>query len=169
MTPCRLGASARILTILFVALSARDAGAETKPPPDLPPQGLIDAIFPQGTAPPPLIVVLTRPEGSKPDALCGLAPADLTESRGTRIRNYKILIKAPDANPPKPSEAFFRVSRFTVDADGSSRAYHPKDPLGTGICEPGKATACALDELSSADIQLFRGTKEIDPHTSDED
>jgi hypothetical protein len=169
MAHYHFSAAARILTILLVVLSARGARAETKPPPHLPPQELIDAIFPQGAGLPPLVVVLTKIEGSKPDALCGLAPADLTESRGTRTRTYKILIKAPDSDPARPNEAFFKVSRFTVDADGSSRAYHPTDPLGTAICESGKSTACALDELSSADIQLFRGTKEIDSPARDED
>jgi hypothetical protein len=152
------------LTLVGWAIGIQSAAADTRRALDLPPQEVMDAIFPQGAQPPLLVISVKRTDGSVSDNLCGLAPADLTESRGVKSRTYKILIKAPDGDPSNPNEAFLRVSRFTVDADGSSRAYHPKDPLGTGVCAPGKSTACALDELPSADIRLFRGIEEIDPH-----
>jgi hypothetical protein len=58
----------------------------------------------------------------------------------------------------------FSLKRLTVDADGSSRAYHPDDPFGIGICQeaiqsgaPSFAGVCALDNLASARVRIYRG------------
>ncbi|MEA2819836.1 MAG: hypothetical protein QOJ86_1840, partial [Bradyrhizobium sp.] len=101
--------------------------------------------------------------GATADPLCGLVPAKLDVTRGDTTRTYGMLVDATDKEPFSPTQVFLRVSRFTVDADGSSRAYHPDDPLGVGVCEPGKQGACALDRLSSADIAIYRGSAKIEP------
>jgi hypothetical protein len=103
-------------------------------------------------------VALQTPDGSTTDALCGLRPADLNVTRGDHTRAFKVLV---DAEAPRETKVFLRISRITVDADGSSRAYHPDDPLGTGICEPKKQNACAVDELPNADVVVLRGTTKI--------
>ncbi len=152
----------------LTAIQGQGVAAEPRKPDALPPQEVIDAVFPQGPAVPPLVIALKRPDGAKPDARCGLAPAELIESCGAKVRTFNILMTSPEGDPPVPSEIFWKVSRFTVDVDGSARAYHPADPLGVGICGP-KSQVCALDELPNADIRLFRGTEEIDPHRSEDD
>jgi hypothetical protein len=52
------------------------------------------------------------------------------------------------------------LSRMTVDADGSRRAYHPNDPFGLCKATPpgGAPTACALDVLGHAEIHVYRGS-----------
>jgi hypothetical protein len=156
-----------VLAIWFAAMGAHGATAETKPQ-ELPPQEVIDAVLPQ-QAEPPVFVSVKKLDGATPDPLCGLAPADLNVSRGDKTRTYKILIDPSAGNPSQTTNVFLRVTRLTVDADGSSRAYHPHDPLGVGVCEPGTSTTCALDKLSSADIAVFQGTSEIKPHKTAED
>ncbi len=157
----------RVLAISFAAMCAHGAAAETKQR-ELPPQAIIDAVVPH-EAEPPVFASVKTPDGAITDPLCGLAAANLNVSRGDKTRTYKILIDPSAGNPPQPDNVFLRVIRLTVDADGSSRAYHPDDPLGVGICEPGKSTTCALDRLSSADIAVFQGTDEIKPHKTAED
>jgi Fungal chitosanase of glycosyl hydrolase group 75 len=151
-----------VLAIWLAAMGALDAAAGTKPK-ELPPQEVIDAALPH-EAEPPVLVSLKRPDGARADPLCGLMPTDLSISRGEKTRTYKILVDAFAGNPPEPTNVFLRIARLTVDADGSSRAYHPDDPLGVGVCEPGKSTPCAVDRLSSADIAVFQGTTEVTPN-----
>jgi hypothetical protein len=156
-----------LLTVCFVTIGAFRAIGETSKKPDLPPQEVIDAVFSQGPSP-PVQVLVEKPAGSKPDLLCRLTPADLHVTRGDEARTYKMLVEAPDRKPLNPTKVFLRVSRFTVDADGSSRAYHPDDPLGIGVCEPGKSSVCALDELPNADVGLFKGTKQVEHDTAED-
>jgi len=163
-----LSVSRNIIATALIATYLFPTAAEAKDAPVLPSPEVIAAIFKQGSEPAPTHAVKS-PDNTTPDPLCRLAPADLTESRGAKIRTYKLLIEASDNDPQNPSKAFFRVHRFTVDADGSSRAYHPDDPLGVGVCVPGKSKACALDEFSSAEIRLFRNNTEIDPHASEQE
>jgi hypothetical protein len=155
--PCRR--SSPYILPIFLALGSHHAAADTRQPSEVPPQAIIDAVFPQEEPP---VLISVKQYGAKGDPLCRLAPTDLTVSRGDKARTYKILVDA-SGDPPKPTNVFLRVTRLTVDADGSSRAYHPDDPLGVGTCKPGKSTACAVDRLSSADIAVFQGTTKIEP------
>jgi Fungal chitosanase of glycosyl hydrolase group 75 len=157
-----------ITLTLFSATSCPYAVAEPKKPAELPPQEILDAVL-QHAAEPPVIVFPKKVDGAKADPLCGMLPTDLNVSRGDKSRTYKILIDASAGDPPEPTNVFFRIVRLTVDADGSSRAYHPDDPLGIGVCEPGKPTACAVDKLSSADIAVFQGTTEVRPKETAQD
>jgi hypothetical protein len=63
---------------------------------------------------------------------------------------------------------------MTVDADGATRAYHPDDPYGEGVCRriarPDGSIrldgVCALDEFANGGIRLFVGARraaKIDP------
>jgi hypothetical protein len=111
--------------------STAGASAKERPSPEVPRQEILDAAFPKSSLP-SLVISLTRPDGGSVDPICGLAPAELKASRGDRSRVFNLLIKAPDSDPLRPAQAFFRFRRLTVDADGSARAYHPEDPLGVG-------------------------------------
>jgi hypothetical protein len=157
-----------ILPLLLVAAGSDRSTAATKKLPELPPQTILDAVLPH-EAEPPVIVLPKKVDGARADPLCGMLPTDLNVSRGDKSRTYKILIDASAGDPPEPTNVFLRITRFTVDADGSSRAYHPDDPLGVGVCEPGKSTACAVDKLSSADIAVFEGTNEVQPNETAKD
>lgn len=152
------------LSLVVAGFSA--CGAGTVEAATLLPQDIVDAIFPKtSNNDQPLAISLSRNDGDTPDPACGLAPADLKESRGDKTRIFKLLIKAPATEPLRPTEAFLKFRRLTVDADGSGRAYHPDDPLGVGVCKPeGKSQACAVDELPNAGIRLFEGTNEVKPH-----
>ena len=65
-----------------------------------------------------------------------------------------------------PKEMLVRISRLSVDADGSERAYHPDDPSGRGVCTREKGPdgkeklsgICALDAFSSGGLRLYRDT-----------
>ena len=70
------------------------------------------------------------------------------------------------ADSAAPKEMLVRISRLSVDADGSERAYHPDDPSGRGVCTREKgpdgkeklAGICALDAFSSGGLRLYRDT-----------
>ena len=157
-----------ILPILLAATGGEPAFARAKKSRELPPQAILDAVLPHKVEP-PVVITLKKQVGTTADPLCGMALTDLNVSRGGETRTYKILVDALAANPLRPTNVFLRITRLTVDADGSARAYHPDDPLGIGICEAGKSTACAVDKLSSADVALFQGTTEIRPHETAQD
>jgi hypothetical protein len=156
----RVGAVAYSCSILLLALGGTVAQADGTRPVELPPQELIDAAFAEGPQPPVHVEVATKPT-EQIAAACGLQPADLVVSRGDHARHYEILIKSGDEPVHEPSEVFIRIGRLTVDADGSARAYHPADPLGIGVCEPGKENVCAIDRIDNADVALFEGTEPI--------
>ncbi len=141
--------------ILLIAVIGNVANAAALQAVDLPPKEVIEAAF---EAPLPPAHAELKQTGKSADMLCGLMPADLNVTRGDRTRAFKVLT---DADAPGETKVFLRVERMTVDADGSSRAYHPDDPLGTGICKPGKQGACAIDVLPDADIVVLRGTTKV--------
>src|ERR1700724_3453848 len=120
-----LRALCRSAFALLVAIAGDSAFAASLEPVELPPNEVIAAAFEKPL--PPLHVALQTPDGSPTDTLCGLRPADLNVTRGDHTRDFKVLV---DAEAPRETKVFLRISRVTVDADGSSRAYHPDDPPG---------------------------------------
>ncbi len=79
-------------------------------------------------------------------------------------RRYSVL-----ADNAVPKQMLVRISRLSVDADGSERAYHPDDPSGRGVCTRKKGPdgrekltgICALDAFSSGGLRLYVETKRI--------
>ena len=89
----------------------------------------------------------------------------MTLVKGTpQQRRYAVL-----ADDAAPKRMVVGISRLSVDADGSERAYHPDDPSGRGVCtrEKGRdgkeklSGVCALDAFSSGGLKLFLDTKKI--------
>jgi hypothetical protein len=134
-----------------------------------PPSALLNAIFPvlRGKKPPtkPLEVNFLRRTEHPNGLACGLETVDLVESRDTELRRFRFLGEVT-SDPGQPFAMFIGLSRMTVDADGSQRAYHPDDPFGIGICTtqgdhgPLKGV-CALDNLSNAEIQVYAGSERV--------
>jgi len=155
----------RALIALFLCLCPlHGAGAQ-----DVPPRDLLSAIVRQITSKPvPTAITFDRGSGAS-DTVCRLQPAQMNLTRnGSTVRNFSVLVdNAIGADSPKVF--FANLSRVAVDADGSGRAYHPEDPLGSGVCErttgpdgkPGLNGICALDQFSSGGAHVFNGTQKL--------
>ena len=150
------------VTVALLLASAVPACAQDGPPPEIL-NSIIRSLGPRipATLPP----VFDKAAAPVSDAACGLQAFDMTLVKGTpKERRYAVL--ADDATP---KQMFVRISRLSVDADGSERAYHPLDPSGRGICrrETGRdgkeklTGICALDAFSSGGLRLFVDTKQI--------
>jgi hypothetical protein len=135
---------------------------------DPPPPELLDALFPvlRGKKPPrpPLKIDFIR--GSTPaEPTCGLQPVDLIERRGDEAHTFKLLAEPASDSDTQPTTMLIRLSRTTVNADGSRRAYHPDDPFGRGLCRTPPTgiapEACALDYLGNAEIHVWENAKKI--------
>src|SRR5262249_52930179 len=138
---------------------------------DVPPSDVLNTIIPQlrkklpGTD---ISFQLPVNDGDS-NKICGMQLSNMTVARGTEHHTFRVLIEPPTGLPIVPKQVLARITRLTVDADGSTRSYHPEDPDGVGICnevlQPGGSTAlqgiCALDDISNAGIRLFLGTKRI--------
>lgn len=140
---------------------------------DIPPQDVLDAIFPRPATPgqpaPPLEIRIV-PVSQPVTGSCTLQRAQLRQTRGSTVRTFELLVDKATPESPDPTQLFVGLKRLTVDGDGSARAYHPEDPLGVGVCQPARNSigdpwvgTCAVDALSSANIHVFRGTAEIPP------
>ena len=150
---------AALLTILpmFEAAYAQDA-----PPPDV--LNSIARKLEGGKLAP--TAILFKPTGAREaDNLCPLQPHDMVLTRSDRpVRTYSVMV---DNAAPKQFLAV--ITRVTVDADGSPRAYHPEDPEGIGTCtgvtgRDGKIHPqgiCALDKFSSGRTALYRGDERL--------
>jgi hypothetical protein len=99
---------------------------------------------------------------------CGLAPFNVTLSRGSRSFTHAVLSEPGDKAMRKT--IFVVTAGLAADADGSPRAYHPEDPTGSGICtlSPGRdgalvpsGPACALDSFADGGIAVFKGTSQL--------
>ena len=148
-----------IVFAVLVALTP-PARAQDAPPPETL-NRIIDSLGKRLPRTPPVF----EKGAAAPDAVCGLQPFGMTLAKGTaRQRRYAVLA---DADAPK--QMLVRISRLSVDADGSERAYHPEDPSGLGVCTrergpDGKeklAGTCALDAFSSGGFRLYLDAKRI--------
>jgi hypothetical protein len=142
---------------------------------DLPPREMLDAIFrkpePGLTPALPFEVSFERAADAPVDPKCGLEQVTLKESKGDEKRSFALLVDKNDKGSVEPTQFLARLHRLTVDTDGSSRAYHPEDPEGTGVCTEQKRGhwsslqgVCALTSLASAHVRVFRGNEEIRPY-----
>jgi hypothetical protein len=159
----RTGLRFSILVIAFVLSDPACAQ-------DVPPRDVLDAILPQLRTKLPATGISFRT--SVPDAMtdntCRMQRVEMTTSFGGDSRTFSVLVDPQREATIKPKELLARISRMTVDADGATRAYHPDDPYGVGICTkvsgPGGSTllegVCALDEFSNAGVRLFIGSKQ---------
>lgn len=136
---------------------------------DVPPKDMLDAIVRQITSKPvPSAITFDRRSGAT-DSICRLQHAQMNLTRnGSTVRHFSVLVdNVVGADSPKVF--FATLSRIAVDADGSGRAYHPEDPLGSGVCDrvpgpdgrPGLRGICALDRFSSGGAHVFSGTQKL--------
>jgi hypothetical protein len=145
----------------FAALIALAVPASAQPPPEI-----LNRIIDDLGKPVPPVPPVFEPEGTgAPDPVCGLQAFGMTLAKGTsQQRRYAVL-----ADGAAPKEMLVRISRLSVDADGSERAYHPDDPFGRGVCTRAKgpdgkeklAGICALDAFSSGGLRLYRDATRI--------
>ena len=99
---------------------------------------------------------------------CGLAPFNVTLSRGSRSFTHAVLSEPGDKARRKT--IFVVTGGLASDADGSPRAYHPEDPTGSGTCTLSaghdgslvpSGPACALDSFADGGIAVFKGTSQL--------
>jgi hypothetical protein len=136
---------------------------------DVPPMDTLNAMVRQITGKPvPTAITFDRRSGASGGA-CALQSAQMNLTRnGSTARSFSVLVDdVTGADAPKVF--FATLSRVAVDADGSGRAYHPEDPLGSGVCQrttgpdgkPGLSGICALDQFSSGGAYVFSGTQKL--------
>jgi hypothetical protein len=155
--------------ILMTAALGASARAQDIPPPDI-----LNSIIRQlaGAGIPPRTAIEFEPKARAQSAgLCRLNAFDMRLTRNGDLKGkYSVLIDSNPGNagPHSPSEFFAVLTRVTVDADGSGRAYHPEDPEGTGVCQVqtvgGKTVAkgvCPLDKFSSGGLHLYRAAERL--------
>src|ERR1700749_1738267 len=118
--------------------------------------------------PVPTAITFDRRSGAS-GGVFGLQSAQMNLTRnGSTGRGISVLV-ADVAGSDAPKVFFATLSRVAVDADGSGRAYHPEDPLGSGVCQrttgpdgkPGLSGICALDPFSSGGAYVFSGTQKM--------
>jgi hypothetical protein len=137
---------------------------------DAPPSDVLNRIIDSLGKPEPRVPPVFEQAGTgAPDPVCGLQAFGMTLAKGTsRQRRYAVL-----ADGVAPKEMLVRISRLSVDADGSERAYHPEDPSGRGVCtRDGKGKfvgICALDAFSSGGFRLYRDAGRIPLMTNADD
>jgi hypothetical protein len=146
---------AAVLIVLALPVRAQEA-----PPPDV-----LNRIIDGLGQPVPRVTPVFEKDATAPDPACRLQAFGMTLAKGTSWqRRYAVL-----ADGASPKEMLVRISRLSVDADGSERAYHPDDPSGRGVCtrvkgRDGKeklAGICALDAFSSGGLRLYRETTRV--------
>jgi hypothetical protein len=129
---------------------------------DVPPPKVLNAIVAQFSKRFPATQVTFSAPG-RTAGQCEMAPATLTTARDTRRRDFPVLVDGQRGAGGEPRDILARVTRLTVDADGSGRSYHPDDPFGEGVCtvsegRDGQRTfrgVCAVDSLASGGFRLF--------------
>ena len=159
----------RAIPVAILMTLAVPAGAQDAPPPDV-----LNRIIDGLGKPEPRVPPLFEPTGTDaPDPVCGLQSFGMTLAKGTsRQRRYSVL-----ADDVAPKQMLVRISRLSVDADGSERAYHPEDPSGRGICTREKgpdgkerlAGICALDAFSSGGLRLYLDAGQVPLMTKADD
>jgi hypothetical protein len=138
---------------------------------DVPTSDVLNAIIPQlrKKLPATDISFQLPINGKDPIGTCEMQLSNMTVARGMESHTFSVLIDPPPGLPIVPKHVLARITRLTVDADGSTRSYHPEDPDGEGMCKevsqpdgsPLLQGICALDDISNAGIRLFLGTKRI--------
>lgn len=134
---------------------------------DAPPPDILNSIARklEGGKPEPTAILFKPSAPADPNSACPLQPYDMVLTRSDRpVRTYSVV-----ADNAAPKQFLAVITRVTVDADGSPRAYHPEDPEGTGTCtrvtgRDGKIHpqgVCALDKFSSGRTVLFRGDERL--------
>jgi hypothetical protein len=150
-----------------VVLAATPAPAQDAPPPDL----LRAIVRKLEVRPAPTDIVFRPQSPAAADAVCGMQPFDMVLRRSEKpVRTYSVLLdRQSDGAAPRPRQMLALLTRVTVDADGSPRAYHPEDPEGAGVCRrvgtaPGRETlsgVCALDQFASGQTHIFRNADKL--------
>lgn len=157
-----------LFAFLLFAWPAPAQDAQGAPPPDL-----LKAILRKLEARPAPTAVVFRPPaaGSKSDDVCRMQPFDMVLTRSEKpVRTYSVLLdRQQNGSTPKARQMLALITRVTVDADGSPRAYHPDDPEGAGTCRQMRDTnggpklqgVCALDQFASGQMHIFRGADKL--------
>jgi hypothetical protein len=130
---------------------------------DIPPPKVLSAIAAQFSKRFPATTVSFSAPGQRAAEPCEMTPATMTTARDTRRRDFPVLIDGQRGAGAEPRDILARISRLTVDADGSGRSYHPDDPFGEGVCtisagrdgRPAFHGVCAVDNLASGGFRLF--------------
>jgi hypothetical protein len=146
-----------LFAVSFYLFCPGVANAQDVPPPDI----LRTIVGKLEARPAPTAVVFQRPASApETDNVCRLQHFDMVLTRNDRpVRTYSVML-----DMARPRQFFAVLTRIAVDADGSSRAYHPEDPEGEGTCwHVGDRLegVCALDKFSSGRILLFRGAERM--------
>ncbi len=153
--------SPRTLAFAFLVAFAMPATAQDAPPPDIL-NRIIDGLGRPVPRQPPVFEKAAAPAA---DPACGLGAFDMTLVKGSsRQRRYSVL-----TDGASPRQMLVRISRLSVDADGSERAYHPDDPSGRGVCTREKGPdgkeklngVCALDAFGSGGLRLYVEARQI--------
>lgn len=157
---------ARLLALVTMAALLLPAGRASA---QQPPNALLDAIFPilRGKQNPrPKLESLFRLRSETTTDACGLKRIDLVQSRADEptTHTFELLGDPLAGSDNQPKTMLISLTRMSVNADGSARAYHPDDPFGRR-CEgtehdPSKE-ACAIDYLSNAEIHLYEHASRI--------
>jgi hypothetical protein len=154
------------LLLLFLNLQA----ANTAWGSDLPPPNVLKAIVRQLRSASARTVLEFIPQASSPVSdQCAMQAFEMRLTRNDKpIRSYSVLLD-PQAGSVVPRQFFAVLRRLTVDGDGSSRAYHPEDPEGTGNCRrvlgsDGQASLqgiCPIERFEDSGTFVFRGPERL--------
>jgi hypothetical protein len=153
-----------VFAFLWCLVPLHAAGAQ-----DIPPLDMLTAMARQITSKPVPTAITFDRRAASADGVCRLQPAQMNLIRnGSTARTFSVLVDNV-VGADSPNVFFVTLSRVAVDADGSGRAYHPEDPLGSGVCQrtngtggrPGVAGVCALDQFSSGGAYVFSGTQKL--------
>ncbi|MBI4273547.1 MAG: hypothetical protein HY659_02445 [Rhizobiales bacterium] len=139
---------------------------------DAPPLDLLKAILRKLEGRPVPTGILFRPAAAaQTDDVCRMQPFDMVLTRSDNpVRSYSVLLdRQQHGAAPAPRQMLAMLTRVTVDADGSPRAYHPEDPEGAGTCQRLRGPdgseilqgVCALDQFASGQTHLFRGADKL--------
>ncbi len=158
----------RIFLYPFLLAFIPAAHAQGAPPPDL-----LKAILRKLEVRPAPTAIVFKPRAldAKAGDVCRMQPFDMLLTRSGRpVRSYSVLLdRQQNGSAPKPRQILALLTRVTVDADGSPRAYHPDDPEGAGTCRRGRDAngrekldgVCALDQFASGQTHIFRGADKL--------
>ncbi|MEA2909753.1 MAG: Fungal chitosanase of glycosyl hydrolase group 75 [Bradyrhizobium sp.] len=153
------------------------AAAQSASAQDRPSKPQLDRMISQLDKTSPSKATFTRSSAGA-SAQCGMPAYDMTVSRANGARHsFSVLSDQPTTAGSR--NVFAATQGLASDADGSPRAYHPRDPQGAGQCKvvldaKGNAVVsdgqtCALDTLYDGGTLVFRGTSKITPTTASAD
>jgi hypothetical protein len=138
---------------------------------DPPPRAILRAIAAQLPHRPHSRGTTFEPVGPADSSLtCDMRRFTMTLATGSSsARSLPVLLDDKPDSAQAPVTLLAVLSRVTVDADGSARAYHPEDPAGAGTCareagpdgEERYAGVCALDSFASGEIKIFHDADKL--------